>query len=868
MSNYTNYSLNANDGRNSGGNSGRGRGRGNGSNANRNQNFNAVTGRSSAEGGGHISNSSGHRSNNMIRAGYRDALVREGSRAEGLLVPKVEMTGWNRPSNINSSNDGWGHSRTSQGGGGTGSNDVLPSSNHDVQGNTVATGVSPPVKQSVSKQKTALDPFDEHYCDILINDGKEVFEKAKKQSVVWHNGANSFGQFTLDDISKYESYFLNLGSKNKLLKFNLKDICGKRAKLIMENQEFREEKDKHDELLAKFKNNLDGTSKDYNNKVIECSTLGENIAILENKKCEIQTILDEKIILIEKMKDAATIEGVSGCMSVASGDRMGESDVHSFRAVFDIQTKHKGQLKDLSDIIAAQTLEINSLSEHNHRLIIQIHGLNHSNLTMKQQHYKDHYSPGNVQSVSTLGGESSVVNKGTAVDSTISRLNMNDGVHTFSGSGTKGTTDGNFPSVSEVNQSSNVQSSGKVVEGSLTDKANVSEKDGSNLTTNLESGVKVVEGFFTDKANVTENEDSNLNMNDTHVISSSGTKNSQDSNSLPGSKVIERSKDAMSLDMSKEHTSVDVTDPAIVLKLNDNMNMLEKLLPGSDHIVVDKAKAVVPPNGNKTDPVQIDDSVLPTSEVLDHVRDELELGEKILKTSEQNRPNNLSSSVQDLTSDDIEDPPNATVIIVTEMFGNYYVEKELLSNFRYPCGIHGDLETMYQNLTPEQKQIRKNLFFYVVNMRYLMTIGPSHPHYHLKSIFYRRCAQTKDDYFYGELKAIEFDDRVILHQLDWEKNSGTTYQDDDENNLRFIQNNHESFLLSNVESVTHPMDSQPLADHNYYDFPLHARMYDPDVKFSKPPTFINAVKGQVHSELISPIASIMHENCGFYENVK
>ena len=94
MSKYNNYSngSNVNDGRNGGGFSGRGRG--NGSNTYRNQNSNAVTGRSSPEGGGgNISNSSGHRNNNIVIDGYRDQPVREGSREQALLMPRVDMSG-------------------------------------------------------------------------------------------------------------------------------------------------------------------------------------------------------------------------------------------------------------------------------------------------------------------------------------------------------------------------------------------------------------------------------------------------------------------------------------------------------------------------------------------------------------------------------------------------------------------------------------------------------------------------------------------------------------------------------------------------------------------------------------------------------
>ena len=77
--------------------------------------------------------------------------------------------------------------------------------------------------------------------------------------------------------------------------------------------------------------------------------------------------------------------------------------------------------------------------------------MNHKYLTFKQEYYKKSliYSPGNVQSVSTLGGESSVANKGTAGESTISRLNMSEGVHNISGSATKVTTDTSRPSESE-----------------------------------------------------------------------------------------------------------------------------------------------------------------------------------------------------------------------------------------------------------------------------------------------------------------------------------------------------------------------------------------------------------------------------------
>ena len=253
-----------------------------------------------------------------------------------------------------------------------------------------------------------------------------------------------------------------------------------------------------------------------------------------------------------------------------------------------------------------------------------------------------------MQSVSTLGGESSVVNKGTAVDSTISRLNMNEGVQT--------NTAANFLSLSGGIHPSNIHSVSKFVEGSLTDKANVTEKDVSNLSMNVESVCKFVEGSLTDKANVTENAESNLNMNETHVISTSGTKFCTDSNSVTGSKVIERSKDDMSLDMSKDCMTVDGTDPVNIQELNVNMNMLEKVLPATDQIVVDKAKPVgklsdniIPPSGSNINPVQIDDSVLPTSEVLHHVHNELKLVEKRLNNSEQNKTNNSSSSVQDLT---------------------------------------------------------------------------------------------------------------------------------------------------------------------------------------------------------------------------
>ena len=92
MSNYTNYSTgsNANEGRNGGGYSGRGRG--NGSNNYRNQNSNAVTGRSSPEGGGHICNSSVNRSNNVVTDGYREISVRQGSRAQAALIPRVNMS--------------------------------------------------------------------------------------------------------------------------------------------------------------------------------------------------------------------------------------------------------------------------------------------------------------------------------------------------------------------------------------------------------------------------------------------------------------------------------------------------------------------------------------------------------------------------------------------------------------------------------------------------------------------------------------------------------------------------------------------------------------------------------------------------------
>ena len=128
---------------------------------------------------------------------------------------------------------------------------------------------------------------------------------------------------------------------------------------------------------------------------------------------------------------------------------------------------------------AHQLTEVTNLSDDNHLLNMQISELNLKYLTLKQEHSKKSLicSPGHVQSVSTLGGESSVVNRGTGVDSTSSRLNMNEGVHTIIGSGTKVTTDTNCTSVSVGIQPSNFQSDGSFVQGYLIDKTNVIEKN-------------------------------------------------------------------------------------------------------------------------------------------------------------------------------------------------------------------------------------------------------------------------------------------------------------------------------------------------------------------------------------------------------
>ena len=472
----------------------------------------------------------------------------------------------------------------------------------------------------------------------------------------------------------------------------------------MQNQEFREEKDKHEEQFARLKKESEVKAEDFDNKVIECNTLIQNISILKDEKCELQKLCDGKFMLYEKMKGDAMMDGVSGCLSVASGERMSELDVNSSRAIRELQTKHMVQLKECKDVIVRQLTEVTNLSDDNHTLNMQISELNLKYLTLKQEHSKKSLicSPGHVQSVSTLGGESSVVNRGTGVDSTSSRLNMNEGAMTIFGSGTKVTTDTNCPSISGGVQPSNLQSDGSFVQGSLSDKANNPEKDCSNLS-----------------------------MNESNVISRSGPKYCTDLNVLTGSKVIEAHKDSMSLDMSKDRMSVDATAPEIVQVLEDNMNMLEKVHPSCDPIVVDKAKEdgklvdnIVPPSGSKTGPVEIDDSVVPTSEVLHHVRDELESVEKMLKNSEQNETNNSSSlvqnvsnnvtikevvidevvekilenseqnernssssSVQDLTSDDIiedeviDDVPNNNVTRVTQIYDNYYVGTRLLSTF-------------------------------------------------------------------------------------------------------------------------------------------------------------------------------------------
>ena len=112
------------------------------------------------------------------------------------------------------------------------------------------------MKQSVPKQKTVLDPFDDDYCSNLIKDGLEVFKKAKAKSVIQYNGDHKFGAFTLEQIQNQESYFCNLVGKVNVLKIKLKEVGGSRANLVMENQEFREEKDKYEGQFARLRKEL------------------------------------------------------------------------------------------------------------------------------------------------------------------------------------------------------------------------------------------------------------------------------------------------------------------------------------------------------------------------------------------------------------------------------------------------------------------------------------------------------------------------------------------------------------------------------------------------------------------------------------
>ena len=554
----------------------------------------------------------------------------------------------------------------------------------------------------------------------------------------------------------------------------------------------------------------------------------EKITILENWKYENQRIMAEKLKIIEKLKSDATMEGVSGCLSVTSADRIGET-------VFDMNARHRVLLKDLTDRIASQNQEMLILIDENHALNLRVMEMDRLNLIFKQEQNKKSVfcSPVNVQSVSTLGGESSGANKVTAGESHISGLNMSVHLHNISGSATKVSNDTTGPSESEGNHSSNLEAVRNLVGEVSTD--------------------------------MMKNADRNPDRTETSDISTRDTKNTTDANSVMVPQDIEQSKDVMAHETSKDRLSSDATDSS------QNMNMPDKAKENGKEVENDIA-----PSGSVTDPVQIYESVLPTPVVLNHVVKELEWVNKRLKKSNENKNNNASSSVLDTTVDDgIEEEVNhevhnADVVRVTEEFGNYYVGDQLLSDFRYPKGVKADVENDYPNLRPDRHGEDLKLLVYVINMRYLMTIGPDHKHFHLKSIYYMRCAQMKHDYFYSALKLIGFDDSVILHKLDWEKDVRNTYHDDEQNDQvhpRYIQNNHESFLFCNCETVHHALDTESVSHHNYYDFSLQ-HMYHEDVDFTSAPTFVNEEKGKVYSTVISPTEKIMHKSCGFFDLVR
>ena len=111
-------------------------------------------------------------------------------------------------------------------------------------------------------------------------------------------------------------------------------------------------------------------------------------------------------------------------------------------------------------------------------------------------------------------------------------------------------------------------------------------------------------------------------------------------------------------------------------------------------------------------------------------------------------------------------------------------------NYQYPRGVERDYESKYRYGHLKMTKEMVNDVNYVVNMRYLMALSSAHAFYHQKCGYYKSCSCNENDYFYGALKKIRFDPRIILPVEHWEKEDPYNLEDDETTNptIRYIQN--------------------------------------------------------------------------------